>query len=297
MKRNLKYFAMTALCVFMASCDSNQGKVKNVAEEFLSAVAAKDRITINELYPSARTYSVLKLADAIDSKGIKVEFNKTDSVYIAKLNDTQSLVLKVAGKDTIKIIDSYNVLKLEKGAYDLAVETSAPIKYQSDMENGKLFDTEYDDGYTFINYLSEFYPAAIRGNLYEHDSRYMWGRKEGRWFVAFDIPVTNGGESTIQGADYSVEIEYYEISTNERTGTSVIDGVDLAPGETHVFTTEKDELYKRATNHDLTWNTNFQFKKLSKAGMLAKYGRFSGTEYEEYIKWRDEAMNDDDMDE
>ena len=293
----LKYLAVMALCVSMVSCDSNKGKVEDFARQFISAVSTNDKIAINEMYPSVRTYKVLHLVDSIESKNIEVEYNPTDSIYVAKLNDSQSLVIRVNGENELTIMDSYNILKLDDGAYELAVATSAPVKKQSDLLNGELFSYDVDESYSFIAYLSNTHSAAMQGNLFEHDTFYSWGRKDGNYEVKFETPVTNYGQKKVSANDYSIEIAYMLRSTGQLCGVSVVDGVDLAPGETHIFTTIKEELYKYAAEKNLSWKVYYRFKNLSTAGVLAKYGDFSGNEYEEYLAWKEDALSDDSSDE
>ena len=64
----------------------------------------------------------------------------------------------------------------------------------------------------------------------------------------------------------------------------MLEGVDLAPEETYVFFTSKNELYHYALERNIYMKVHFQFRNISKAGMLAKYGSFFGDEYKE---WRE----------
>lgn len=277
--RKIKFVAFALLCVLFASCDQNKGKVKDVASQFISAVSSKDKVVINDLYPNAKTYSVLQVVDSINSESIEVEYNEKDSVYIAKLNDKQSLVFKVKGENEAIITDSYGVLKLDSAAYELAAKTSAPVTKQSDMINGKLFSDEGD----FISYLSEQYPNAANGNLYHSHGKYSW---QGGWYpnVTIEAPVTNGGNANIKGEDYSIEFIFTRSDTGERVGTEVVSGVDIAGTETYVFHIYKKELYYYANNRILGWSTTFKFKNASTSTMLAKYGSFTGKEYDEFVK-------------
>lgn len=282
--KQLKYFTLVLLSVLMASCDENKSKVKEVATQFVSAVVSKDKVVINEMYPNAKTYSVLQIVDSINSESVEVEFNEKDSIYIAKLNDKQSLVVKIKDENDIAIMDSYGILKLDSAAYDLAAKTSAPITKQSDLTNGKLFSDEGE----FVQYLSGLYPSAANGNLYSSHLRYSW--TGGSYpTMTFESPVTNGGNTKINGSDYNVEIAYHRGDTGECVGTSVEHGVDLEPIETYIFTTYKNELYCYNPNHPtigggINWVVYFNFKNASTATMLAKYGSFTGKEYDEFVK-------------
>lgn len=282
--KTLKVLFALAIAVMMASCDSNKGKVSDIAKQFVEAVQNKDKVSIYDLYPNARTYSSLQLTDSIASDGVDVEFNKEDSVYLAKLNDKQTLVFKVETDSTSKeeklvICDSYNILLLDSICYDLAAKTGAPVKKNSDMTNGELFSNDSE----FIQYLSEQYSTAANGNLYFHDGRYSW---QGGWYPSVTIsqPITNGGEMAINGEDYSIEFEFYTKDTGDRIGTSVLQGWDLAPNETTVLEIIKKELYYYAHNRNVTWTETINFKNASTATMLDRYGSFTGKEYEEFLK-------------
>lgn len=274
--KQLKYFTLVLLSVLMASCDENKSKVKEVATQFVSAVVSKDKVVINEMYPNAKTYSVLQIVDSINSESVEVEFNEKDSIYIAKLNDKQSLVFKVKGENEAIITDSYGVLKLDSAAYELAAKTSAPVTKQSDMTNGKLFSDEGE----FIQYLSERNPGAPYGNLYESNGSYSWSNG----MVTIESTITNAGNTKILGEDYSFEYIFYTKDTGERVGTEIVEGVDIAGNETYVFNIYRSDLYYYAFYRNLTWQATFRSKNSSRSTMLAKYGSFTGKEYDEFVK-------------
>lgn len=283
-------FPLLCVVFVLMSCDANKSKVKDVASQFAKAVQTKDNVVIYDLYPDIRTYSSTILADTIDDSGISVEYRKEDSTYLAKFNDQQSLVLKVKG-DSITIVDSYNIMKLDSAAYELAAKTGAPVKKLSDVENAKLFDDNSD----FIGYLSMLSNAA-NGNLSYTNGRYSW---RGGYYptVSFDWPVTNNGESEVKGMDYTVKIAYFNRKTSEQVGTSVVDGVDLAPGQSYVFTTFKNELFNLAKKSNIYATLEFAFKNKTKSRMLVDYGSFSGKEYTDYLQWQKEQPIDDIIDE
>lgn len=277
MKNFFKLFSMGLIALVLSSCDENVSKVEEAAKQFVEGVIAKDKVTIYEMYPNTRVYSNLLLPDSIKVDGIKVEFDKTDSVYVVKLNEKQSLICRIDSSG-VKICDSYNVLKLDSLSYDLAAKTGYPVKQLSDMTAGVTFSDEGD----FIAYLEEKFPSAANGNLYQENGRYSW---RGGWYpsVQFDFPVTNKGENEVKGEDYSMECVFYNRETNERIGTSIEDGQDLAPGETKVFTIYKNELFNVAKNYGIYCNPVFKFKNASKAMLLDRYGSFTGKEYEEFV--------------
>lgn len=278
MKNLFNLFSMGLIALVLSSCDENVSKVEEAAKQFVEAIIAKDKVAIYEMYPNTRVYSNLLLPDSIKVDGIKGEFDKTDSVYVVKLNEKQSLICRIDSSGGVEICDSYNVLKLDSLSYDLAAKTGCPVKQLSDMAAGVTFSDESD----FIAYLEEKNPSVSNGNLYQENGRWS-GR--GGWYPSLqcELPVTNKGENEVKGEDYSMECVFYNRVTNERIGTSIEDGQDLAPGETKVFTIFKNELFNVAKNYGIFWDTVFKFKNASKATLLDRYGSFTGKEYEEFV--------------
>ena len=277
----MKLLGLCILCAGMVSCDANKSKVTDVAKEFMQALANNDKVTMYELYPSTRVYTNLVPIKGMADANIKVEV-ENDSIYIANLDTKKKLLMKISADGQISIIDSYNVLLLDSVSYELAAKTGVPANQLSDMTKGQLFLDHSD----YMDLLADAYPLAMNGNLYEHNVRYSW---HGGIYpsVQFDTPVTNGGKSNVKGTDYSMEIAYFRKDTKERIGTSVEEGVDLASDETYVFTTWKSELYNYAFEYNLYCTISFHFKNMSQAAILAKYGTFSGEEYQIYKKWVD----------
>lgn len=273
----------------LTSCDANKSKVSDYAKQYAQAVNSKDKVVINEMYPNSKNYSCLIMPDTLSAENVEVEYVKEDSVYVAKLNDKQSLVVKVEGEDKLQICDSYGILKLDSASYDLAAKTGTPVTKTSDITNGKMFDNDGD----FIKYLEEQYPTAAYGNLYLTNGR--WNSRGG-WYpsVTIEQPITNGGDKNIKGEDYSVEFVFIDNSTNERIGTETVEGLDIAGGETQVIHIYKSELYRYANsdNKVLNWRTSLKFKNVSTATLLSRYGSFTGKEYDDFLKSQSKEKKD-----
>ena len=73
---------------FCTSCDANKGKVADLAEKFIQAIEENDKIQLYEIYPNVRQMEVVEFPKSVGDD-IDVEFDETDSVYIAKFNDKQ----------------------------------------------------------------------------------------------------------------------------------------------------------------------------------------------------------------
>ncbi len=283
MKKKIKLLSICFMTLVLSSCDENVSKVEEVAKQFVEGVLEKDKVTIFEMYPNSRVFSNLLLPDTIKVDGIKVEFDETDSVYVVKLNEKQSLICKIDSGE-VKIYDSYNVLKLDSLCYDLAAKTGYPVKHLSDIATGRAFSDDSD----FIIFLSEEYPFAANGNLTAACGYYRWGKNYGSWYMDFDTTISNNGENPVKGEDYFVEISYYRSDTGTKISTTdIVKGVDLAPGESYVYTTSHPELYRYNPSNGsegtgIFWNNTIKFKNASTTTMLNKYGSFTGKEYEEF---------------
>ena len=138
MKNFFNLFGMGLVVLVLSSCDQNVGKVEEVAKQFVEGVIAKDTVAIYEMYPNTRVYSSLLLPDSIIVDGMKVEFNKSDSLYVVKLNEKQSLICGV-DSSRVKIYDSYNVLKLDSLSDDLVAKMGFLQERPSDIDKGEAF--------------------------------------------------------------------------------------------------------------------------------------------------------------
>ena len=64
-KINLFVLTLGALC--FCACDSNKGKVEELAYQFVSAVNAKDKVSIYSIFPNAKNISNMTLPESIQT--------------------------------------------------------------------------------------------------------------------------------------------------------------------------------------------------------------------------------------
>lgn len=273
MKKSFYLFSAIFACLFMVSCDANKGKVSDLAEKFVKAVSENDKVIIYELYPTMRNMDVLTFPTALPDD-IDVEFDETDSVYVANLGDDKSLIVKVYGEDKLQIIDSYKVFKLDSLTYELAAKVGAPVNSKSDMWNGKYFD----DNSHFINWLGSNSSKIISTD----NGRYSWwgsGRTE------ITERVTNHSKYNFGWDEFSIQYEFKNRKTGEIIGTHTKTGPSLAPGESQTIEFRKDALYNAARKSQLTWGAGGKvvFKEKNQAHAYAKFGDFKGDEYDRHI--------------
>lgn len=280
MKKILFFLGMCILCTTMTSCDANKAKVSDLAKQFVQAANDNDKVAMYDLYPMSRKFTVVQLSE-IESSSVKINYDKTDSVYIASLNDRQKLVIKLTDDGEPSIVDSYNVFKLDAEAYSLAAMTGVPAKTLSDRDNENMFKEDE----IFMKYLIQMCPEAIQGNLQIHNIRYVWER--GRYStLKYLCPATNHSKIGISGYDYTVEFTFTHPNTREIVGRYVEEGVDIAAGATYVFEVYTNELFNYVVNADCNLYVNyyFRFKNIPTYAMLVKYGTFTGNEYSYYVE-------------
>lgn len=267
------FYSLSAIVAlgFCTSCDANKGKVADMAEKFIKAVSEKDKVTVYQLYPAVRNMDVLTFPTALPDD-IDVEFDETDSVYVANLGDDKSLIVEVYGEDKLQIIDSYKVFKLDSLTYELAAKVGAPVNSKSDMWNGKYFD---DDSH-FISWLDSNSSKIVST---DNGSWTWWG--SGRTEIS--ERVTNHSKYNFGWDEFSIQYEFKNTKTGEIIGTHTKTGPSLAPGESQTIEFRKDALYNAARKRQLNWDTKVVFKEKNQAHAYAKYGEFKGDEYDRHI--------------
>ena len=266
------------LCTTIASCDANKAKVSDLAKQFVQAANDDDKVAIYDLYPVSRKFSVVQLSE-VESPSVKISYNKTDSVYIASLNDRQKLVIKLTDDGEASIVDTYNVFKLDADAYALAAMTGVPANTLSDSDNEEMFK----EGEDFMNFLTGKCPNALQGNLQIQNIRYVWQRSSFST-LKYQCPATNHSKIGISGEDYTVELRFIRLDTQEVVGNYVEEGVDIAAGATYVFEIYTNELFNYVVYEGCNLHVNyyFRFKNIPAYTMLVRYGTFDGTEYETF---------------
>ena len=127
-------------------------------------------------------------------------------------------------------------------------------------------------------------------SLINETGNYAWRRDATGFDCQIDQPIRNTGSDKVKGSDYSVEITIMQSSTGVIKAKKVHQGVDLASGESTVFSDDIPELYNYACNRDISCITNIIGKDQDtvKESLLKKID-YNGQEYEEYLKAKKEG--------
>jgi len=272
----------------LSSCDSQKSAVEDLTNQFIAAVKEGDKATVYDMYPASKQYQDLSLPDSIEKGELDIQKNEKDSTYVVSIKNTRmsKVIFKSTDNKTFKIINTYSVLQLDSVSNELALKTGVPIKKIPDLELGKLMLESGD----FMSYLINKYANNMSLSLITESGNYAWRRDASGVHCQVNQPIKNTGTDLVKGSDYSIEITIYQTSTGDRKALKTHQGVDLASGESFVFSDDIPELYTYACNRDISWNANIIGKNQDsvKESLLKKID-FNGQEYNEYLKAKKEG--------
>jgi hypothetical protein len=182
------------------------------------------------------------------------------------------------GDNQIELMESYGIMILDSAAMELAIKTGVPVKKISDLSLSKSLDQESE----YIDYLNDVYSDALKGSIVKGTGGYT---------VANDIvsvlqSIRNMGDVPIKGSEYNVELTFYcpNGSTNGKE-IKVVDGVDLEPYETTtLYIYPNSGFVGPCYERDFAWTFSVFYKNLSPIETLLKYVKFTGKEYEDFLK-------------
>ena len=275
---SMLFFALCAIA--LCSCDSNKGKVKELATQFVTAYNEGDKATIYDLFPIIKTYESLSMNGSIgQGDEISVEKNDSTDSYIATINvqKQQRLVFAIDSLGTIKLIDTYGVFRLDSISNEVALKAGVPVKKMSDIEVAKLMNSQSD----FINDLRLTKEVNF---LWTNYGGYSWSRTSSEFNVTMTFTIRNSSSNTVSGKDYYVIVSPQQKSTGRAFSTKTIDGVDLAPNEMREFNAIEPSLYNYASERDLSYTVEVKYRTESILSFLLNYSKFEGNEYEDFMK-------------
>lgn len=127
-KINLFILTLCALC--FCACDSNKGKVEELANQFVAVYNDGDKAAIYELLPTIKTCENLSVSGNIGGNDISVVKEDSTGNYIATINEQkqQRLVFAVDSVGGVQMVDAYGVFRLDSIANELALKTGVPVK-------------------------------------------------------------------------------------------------------------------------------------------------------------------------
>ena len=271
-------FVIVVAGLATTSCDSNKGKVEELATQFVTAYNEGDKASVYELWPDVKNYENLSMSGAINSEDISVEKDDSTDNYIATINKQkkQRLVFSVDSTGVISLIDTYGVFRLDSLSSEVAMKAGVPLKMLSDVTLAKLMNPQSD----FIRDLKH---ENGTHNLWANYGAYSWGHNGSGYYVSMDFTIRNNSSQTVKGSDYYLIITPKQTSTGIVYNTKTVDGVDIAPGEMREFNVVDPPLYNCASNRDLGYNVEINYRSESVFDFLLKYGTFSGKNYEDFM--------------
>lgn len=277
--RNYSLLFLALCAMAFCGCDSNKGKLKDCAAQFIAAYNDGDKAAIFEMFPEIKKLSNLSIAGVIGQGGdISVEKDDSTGNYIVTINEQkqQRLEFAIDSIGGIKIVDTYGVFRLDSIASELAFKTGVPVKKMSDVIMARLMNPESD----FINDLRT---TKGQNNLSAHSGSYSWGHRGDGSYVSMDFTVRNNSSQTVSGKDYYLVITPRRYSTGKVYQSKTVDGIDIAPNEVREFNVLDPPLYSIADDRDLTYSVEIKYRTESILAFLLNYGELKGDEFEEYL--------------
>lgn len=275
-----KHFILLALMAVLclSSCDKNKSQIEEKTKAFAEALKTNDVATIYDIYPNARKVANMKLPGGIQMADIEVEKDDATGNYTATIKNPreQKLVYKVIGEDKYQIVDSYCLFDIDKDFTDLAVKTGMPLKSLSDQKLNELFKKDGE----FISYIKGLFTGVTDFKLSEFDGVYNRGAS----WVNIEQNIRNDGQFRVKGTDYDVIFHFRDKNGKCAASTKTIAGVDLEPGETFTYAFQLEGYNSSAYDYALTWDVSFNQKRGDSLKDLLKKAKFSGTEYDDFVK-------------
>lgn len=277
--KKIYLFILTLSALCLCGCDSNKGKVEELANQFVVAYNDADKATVYELLPAIKAYENLSISGNI-GQGDVISVVKEDSTdnYIATINEQkqQRLVFAVDSLGGVQMVDAYGVFRLDSIANELALKTGVPVKKISDLKLGELMNPQSD----FINDLKL---TKNTDNLWARYGAYSWSRTNSGFDVSMNFTVTNNSMHTVNGKDYYLYITPKQLSTGKVFNSKTVEGVDIAPKEVREFNVSEPYLYNYANQRDLSYIVEVKYRSESILSFLLNYGNFDGKEYEDFM--------------
>ena len=278
--KKIYLFILTLGALCFCACDSNKGKVEELANQFITAFNDGDKAAIYELLPTIKTCENLSVLGNI-GQGNDISVVKEDSTgnYIAIINEQkqQRLVFAVDSVGDVQMVDAYGVFRLDSIANELALKTGVPVKKISDLKLADLMNPQSD----FINDLKL---TKNTDNLWARYGAYSWSRTSSGFDVSMNFNVSNNSAQTINGKDYYLYITPKQVSTGKVFNSKTVEGVDIAPNEVREFNVSEPYLYNYASQRDLSYTVEVKYRSESILSFLLSYGKFEGNEYEDFMK-------------
>ena len=240
----------------LCGCDANKGKVKELANQFIAVYNDGDKAAVYDLLPAAKACENLLISGSIgQADGINVEKDNSTGNYIATINELkqQRLVFTVDSVGGIQMIDTYGVFRLDSISNEIALKAGVPVKKLSDIEIGKLMDSEGD-------FISDLKQNKQTNFLWANYGGYSWIRNYSGVNVTMSFTVSNSSSQTVSGKDYYIVVSPSAESTGRAFPTKTIDGVDIAPNEEREFTVNEPSLYNYAKERDLSYTVDIKYR-------------------------------------
>lgn len=267
----MKHFNRLVVIAFIVAlaCSCTESKLKQLAQDFTTAVAKNDTAAIVALYPDAKMAD--KLVEGLPTDKITI-VEKADT-FVVNFDADHSLSVVQTNDGDFRIVNSHGIFSFPAERMDLALKTGWVKKGMSDLQIAEQFtDT------TFINYLSKKYIAQFKSKLTIGKSVDGVGQQDIASMSAnYIVNVVNKTNQEIKGTDYKVWVGDEAYNGGRDWEFSSSPGKDVKPGEKQRIVIK----YPIAGGEGP--NVLIRFT-IPDEELFAKYFTPKGDEYEQYMR-------------
>lgn len=271
MKKYFYFLFLFAFVLVISSCeDEKTSKVRYIAKRFANAINKGDNETVYELFPGSKDLPNMSMVKNIDISSIDINYVDSIKEYVVKYGNKQEIEIKDSC-GTMRIIDSYHILKLDSIPYELALITGVPVNKMSDIQLCNCMR----EGSTLMTLLQN--KLSIEDILKLKSKRIDWEYHGNIGGAYLYLDIRNIGKKDIRGLDYKIEYSIFSIWDDTHFETGFLDGNDIASGDLKKIRAYVD-IEGRLV--DFVYVTiKFEFNNLSSHMQFLKYGVWDGNEY------------------
>lgn len=286
MKNSTVRLVPIALVLLMFfSCNKN-GEVKQFMADFSTAIANKDRATIEKMYPDAAKADSLALD--FDAENAQIETLDDGSIKVVLGEGKEISIIKNKGEEGLKIKDSHGVFAYPQDKMTFATKTGWYDKTLDDSHNAdRLADT------LFVSWVQASLVKIIDSSVKEkHISIYM--NSEETDLCTYTVTVENNTDKEIRGNDYTISVKeswcewedgWADLSFKERkypkSAKKTLTGKPIPAKGTATYTWSRrfeGGHHYGCCDYSIQSTLNY----IPKTPYLS--GSFTGKEYENYLK-------------
>ena len=263
-----------AAVLALSSCATDEKKAKSLVADLATAIANKDKGTIEKIYPDAAKATELALQFSEDSIEVTPS-EKEDEFNVTVGKNVRLVVVKDSESGNLTVKESYGVFTWPAERMSFAKSTGWYDEKLTDKENAERLSDE-----SFVDYLG--------GSLLSEIQRKVYAK------AVYDI------HAAVHGASYEIEVRNdndFDLPGDAYVATATLWGFDFDRLESVPTRTKKEFSGNTVPAHgtaryNIPGTVDFEYESweadiritMSKEQAVTKFLSPKGTEYEEYLK-------------